>query len=76
MRPRHPDKHIEEAVQHAESLGWQVTMSRGHNWGLLWCPAGARGGCRLPVYSTPRVAEHHANWLRKNIDRCPHGAGE
>ena len=24
MRPRHPNKHIEEAIQYAESLGWRV----------------------------------------------------
>ena len=75
MRPRHPDKHIEAAVQYAESLEWRVTISRGHNWGLLWCPAGQGTVVELPVYSTPSVAEHHANWLRKNIDGCPHRAG-
>ena len=75
MGHRHPDKHIDEVVRHAESLGWRVTLSEGHAWGLLWCPEESREGCRLSVFSTPRVPEHHARWLRKMIDRCPHRQG-
>jgi hypothetical protein len=75
MRPRHPDKHIEEVVQYAESLGWRVTLSEGHAWGHLWCPERGREGCMIPVYSTPRVPEHHARHVRKRIDKCTHGQG-
>ena len=63
-RPRHPDKHIESAVQYAESLGWRILMASGHAWGHLYCPLHAREGCRLSVWSTPRNAENHARHLR------------
>ena len=58
-RPRHPDKHIEGAVQYAEALGWRVEMSEGHAWGHLLCPRSTREGCIIPVWSTPRVPENH-----------------
>jgi hypothetical protein len=74
-RPRHPDKHIESAVQYAESLGWRVRMASGHAWGHLYCPLEAREGCRLSVWSTPKNAENHARHLRRDIDNCPHDQG-
>jgi hypothetical protein len=75
MRPRHPDKHIEEAVQYAESLGWRVTVPGGHAWGHIWCPETSRDGCRFPIYSTPRVPEYHARNIRKYVAQCRHGRG-
>jgi len=30
FRPRHPNKHIEQAVKYAESLGWRVEISGGY----------------------------------------------
>ena len=75
MRPRHPNKHIEEAIQYAESLGWRVELSSGHAWGFLWCPERSRDGHSIGVNSTPRVPERHARDIRKRIDRCPHGQG-
>lgn len=75
MRPRHPRKPIEEAVQYAESLGWRVEMSDGHVWGILLCPERSREGHRISVYSTPRSAENHARRLRQFIDQCEHGQG-
>jgi hypothetical protein len=75
MRLRHPNKHIEAVIQHAESLGWRVESSEGHAWGHLWCPERSREGCRIPVYSTPRVLENHARWIRREVDKCPHGRG-
>jgi hypothetical protein len=71
-RPRHPNKHIEAAVRYAEKLGWRVEMSEGHAWGKLYCAHRARGGCMIPVYSTPRVPENHARHLRREVDQCPH----
>ena len=53
-RSRHPIKEIEAAVQAAEAKDWTVTSSHGHPWGILRCPHGARGGCQISVYSTPR----------------------
>jgi hypothetical protein len=54
MRPRHPNKHIEESVQYAESRGWRVEISNGHDWGRLFCPEPSRDGHIVGVYSTPR----------------------
>ena len=71
-RPRHPKPPIEAAIRYAEQLGWRVEMSNGHAWGHLLCPKSTREGCIISVWSTPRVAEHHARHIRKKIDSCPH----
>lgn len=71
-RPRHADKHIEAAVQHAEQLGWRVDISNGHAWGRLYCPCRTREGCKISVWSMPRVPEHHARHIRQTVDHCPH----
>jgi hypothetical protein len=71
-RPRHPCKEIEAAVQHAEELGWRVTIGGSHAWGFLWCPRQDRNGCRRRVDSTPKNPEGYARLLLRIIDRCPH----
>ncbi len=71
-RPRHPDKHIEKAIQSAEKLGWTVKISKGHAWGLLFCPYHTRDGCIVNVNSTPRNPENHARHIQREIDLCPH----
>lgn len=73
-RSRHPNKHIEEAVQHAESLGWRFELSPGHAWGHLLCPLATREGCIVPVWSTPRNPEAHARTVLKRLGKCPHQA--
>ena len=78
MRPRHTNKHIEAAVQYAESLGWTVRVGQGH-WGYLYCPFAARGGCWVRVDSTPRNPENYAKTLIRKINNCQHrpaGQGE
>jgi hypothetical protein len=72
----HPNKHVELAVQYAESLGWRVEMSKGHAWGHLLCPQSTREGCIVGVWSTPRNPENHARHIRRDIDLCPHGQQE
>ena len=71
-RSRHPNRHIELAVQYAESLGWRVVPSNGHAWGRLFCPRSTREGCIVSVWSTPRVGENHARHIRSKVDSCPH----
>jgi hypothetical protein len=73
MRPRHPNKHIEEAVSDAESLGWRVELSERHNWGILFCPERSREGHKIGVHSTPKVPEYHARHIRKRVAKCTHG---
>ena len=77
-RSRHPNPHIEKAVQYAEALGWHVVSSNGHAWGRLFCPWSDREGCIVGVHSTPRVPENHARHIRNKVDSCPHrdGCGE
>lgn len=75
-RHRHPDKHIEKAVQYAESLGWRVELSNGHAWGHLLCPHATREGCIVGVWSTPRNPENHARQIRREVDQCPHSDGD
>jgi hypothetical protein len=73
-RPRHPDKHIEAAVRYALERGWRVEISQGHAWGHLLCPRRSRDGHIVPVWSTPRSPERHARWIRREIEKCDHGA--
>ena len=70
----HPNEHIREAVEYALDRGWRLQASgkSSHNWGTLLCGFGARGGCRVPVHSTPRVPEDQAEKIRHAVDRCPH----
>jgi hypothetical protein len=71
-RSRHPNPHLEKAVQYAEALGWRVVPSSGHAWGRLFCPHATREGCIISVWSTPRVPENHARHIRNKVDSCPH----
>ncbi|WZO97855.1 hypothetical protein EP7_004907 [Isosphaeraceae bacterium EP7] len=70
MRPRHPNKEIEAAVQEAEALGWTWQASNGHAWGRLDCPAKNRDGCSFSVWSTPRNPANHARKIRSDLARC------
>ena len=71
-RARHPHKEIKAAIQHAEELGWRVSVGGSHAWGFLWCLHHERDGCRVRVNSTPKNPEAHARQLIRDIDNCPH----
>jgi hypothetical protein len=68
-RPRHPNKHIEAAIQYAEQHGWRFTMSSGHAYGFLLCPNACK--CRVQVWSTPRVPEANAKDVIRAVSKCP-----
>jgi len=70
----HPNKHIRAAIKYSKSQGWRVNKASGqaHIWGKLYCPANARGGCIIKIYSTPRNPENHSKHIRDAIDDCPH----
>ena len=70
----HKDKHIRAAVDYALEHGWRLVLAgpRAHIWGTLYCPHQGRDGCFRRVFSTPRVPENHARWLRSGVDHCPH----
>jgi hypothetical protein len=71
----HPDKHIREAIEFAESLGWTFEKSgpRAHSFGILYCPQNERGACRIVVYSTPKTPFLHAQRIARAVNKCPHG---
>lgn len=71
-RRRHPNKHIEGALQYAESSGWRVEVCAAHAWGRMYCPAAQRDGCLHSVWSTPKHPEHFAKLIRRYVDRCDH----
>lgn len=74
-RPRHSNKEIEAALEHAEEHGWTVKLSKGHSWGQMICPKnneGCRGGgfCLKRIWSTPKKPQNHAKLLKKVVDKC------
>lgn len=71
----HPDKHIREAIEFAESLGWtfEKSVPRAHSFGILYCPQNERGACRIVVYSTPKTPFLHAQRITRAVNKCPHG---
>jgi len=75
-RPAHPNKHIEEALKHAEENGWRIEKrtGKGHAWGRAFCGGAQRGACMFSVWSTPRSPENHARQILRQVDRCPHEA--
>lgn len=74
MRKTHPNKHIEAAVQYAESKGWRFKDpgASAHAWGRLLCGEATREGCQLSVWSTPKNPENHAKQIKRAVDSCPH----
>ena len=72
--PRHPNKHIQAAIRHAESLGWRVEKASGHAhiWGFIVYPRNSAPTGAATIHSTPRVPEHHARRIRLYVDACPH----
>jgi len=71
-RKRHPNKEIEGSVQYAESKGWTCVLASGHAWGRIRCPHKQRGGCQMPIWSTPRNPQKFANLVKRRVDKCPH----
>jgi hypothetical protein len=69
---RHPNREINDAVSHALSQGWSLTLSGGHAWGRLFCPHGQRGGCIISVWSTPKSPRAFADLIRRRVANCPH----
>lgn len=74
-RPAHPDKEVEQALQHAELRGWRIAAGGGHCWGRMYCPNNDRECrcgefCITSVWSTPRNAGSFARQLRRVVDNC------
>jgi len=73
---RHPNKHIQAALEYAASKGWTIRKSRGHAFCIIMCPAGRRGTCRMSVWSTPVDPQGHARRIIAYVDDCPHRGDE
>lgn len=73
-RKKHPNKDIEEAIKHAELMGWRYQPVGGsaHAWGRLLCPCQTRESCKMSVYSTPGNPYMHAKQIKRRVERCPH----
>jgi hypothetical protein len=74
-RPKHPDKDVEAALQHAEDHKWRIEPARGHAWGRMYCPYNdqeCRCGqfCISSVWSTPKNPGTHAKQIRQRVDNC------
>jgi hypothetical protein len=72
---RHPNKEIQQALNHAEALGWQIEPASGHAWARLYCPfndMNCRYGkfCVVSVWSTPKSPVDHARQIRRVVDKC------
>lgn len=78
VRPRHPNKEIEQAIKYAESKGWRYYSSghSAHAWGRLLCPLADREGHSMSIWSTPKSTENHARQIRRNVDACEHQGDE
>ena len=77
VRPKHPNKDIEQAIRYAESKHWryQPTGNSAHAWGRMLCPLATRDGHAMSVWSTPKSAENHARQIIRNVDACEHTGG-
>ncbi len=71
---KHPNKHIEAAIEYAESKGWRLTKTgkSSHAWGRLLCRCKSRQGCQISIWSTPGNSENHAKQIRRAVDKCEH----
>lgn len=82
-RKKHPNKHIEEALQYAESKSWRIEKSAGqaHSWGKMYCPENSpicRDNlfCIKSIWSTPKNPQQHARDIKRVIDGCVIGEQE
>ncbi len=74
-RARHPKKEVEEALRHAEALGWRIEVGGSHAWGRMYCPYNdveCRCGefCIASIWSTPKNPGNHARQLKRVVDNC------
>lgn len=76
VRPRHPKKEIEVALDYAEQHNWRIVkVDRGHAWCRLYCPYNdkeCRCGafCVISVWSTPKVPHDMAERIYHVVDKC------
>lgn len=73
-RPLHSDKHIEDAIAHAENNGWKYKPPgrSAHCWGRLLCRHAQQSGCKFSIWSTPSDPFSYSKQIRRRVNKCPH----
>lgn len=72
MHGRHPNKHIQEAIDYAISKGWVIVESgnSAHAYAKLRCGTGGHREHMMSIWSTPGNPENHAKQITRMVDRC------
>ncbi|WP_324701245.1 hypothetical protein U9K49_22880 (plasmid) [Pantoea agglomerans] len=73
---KHPNKHIQAAIDYALENGWKKVTAGGssHAYCRLRCgdSSDEHSSHQMSVWSTPEVPEHHAARIRRRVDECLH----
>lgn len=72
---KHPNKEIREAVEYAIKKGWIIEKSKGHAWGIMYCPYNddnCRCGqhCITSIWTTPKNPSNFARQIKRIIRNC------
>lgn len=72
MHGKHPNKHIQEAIDYAVSKGWVIVVAgrAAHCYAKIRCGIAGHREHMMSIWSTPGNPEHHAKQIRRMIDRC------
>ncbi|QEY24794.1 hypothetical protein [Neisseria animalis] len=68
---KHPDKHIQAAIEYALQHGWQLVKSgsSSHAFCRLKCIY-KHSEHQMSVWSTPQNPENHAKQIIRKADQC------
>nr|WP_282557672.1 hypothetical protein [Providencia burhodogranariea] len=71
---RHPNKHIQAAIEYAILQGWVLVSSgnSSHAFCRLRCgnAENEHQSHQMSVWSTPSNPENHAKQIRRKVDNC------
>ncbi|WP_275555624.1 hypothetical protein [Mixta sp. Marseille-Q2659] len=67
---KHPNKHIQDAIEFALLCGWRFRPSNGHAFGRLICDVPEHSEHQISIWSTPRIPEYHAEQIRRKVSQC------
>ncbi|PWC15689.1 hypothetical protein B4923_00810 [Brenneria roseae subsp. americana] len=67
---KHPNKHIQAAIEYALAQGWRFHPSNGHAFGRLICGTQNHHDHMMSIWSTPSNPENHAKQICRKVDSC------
>lgn len=67
---KHPNKHIQAAIEYALSRGWRLKPSNGHAFGRLICDMPDHADHMMSIWSAPANPENHAKQIHRKVDSC------